>query len=282
MTDRQLADLAISHLKQTTITYGQWQNKMAAGAYPDITLTHWWQAIDALGRIQADPDGWARLQPRPPITRITALQGLGLNVNDELAATYHDYVIDGTGDSGILLQGATSGCRFDRIDLKRIAVTEAVTWAKHGVYCKARGNQFADLLAENGGHAVSGLSVRMGNNTFLRTVLTGFTHSFTYYEQDGKPGHVMVKDADWHHTGDTAIWGDDSNEPPTPYIKQTFAFFNVSAEGPGPWFLKFGSSTAGGPSYRGAGVTINHCTLNGRPVDASMVSGVPANLLHIS
>ncbi len=154
------------------------------------------------------------------------------------------------------------------------------------MYVKAAGNTFRDVFADNaGGNGVSGISVRMRGNVFERTVLRGYTHAVTYYEHDGSAGGATVfRDGDWSFSGDTAVWGDDSNEPPSAFIKQPFVFENIDAHGPaGAAFLKFGSSVfGGGLSYRGAGVTIRNCTINGRPVTASDVGGVPSNLLSIS
>jgi len=287
MTDKELADAVATHLRQTKITYADWKKRMDQGDYEHPERTEWWQAFNLLSQIGATgpppPLEWQVALPQDPITRITNLSGLGLNVNNQTNFPYHDYIIDGTGDSGILLQGTTHGCTLDRFDLRRVAVQSAVSWAKHGIYCKARGNSFRDIQAENGGNAASGLSVRMGNNSFLRTVLRGFHFPVTYYEHDGVPGDVMFKDGNWTFGGDTVVWGDDSNEPPTPYIKQTFLFENINAAGPGSFFLKFGNSYGGtGLAYRGDGVTIRGCVLNGKPVTASMVSGVPADKLFIS
>jgi hypothetical protein len=214
---------------------------------------------------------------------VTNLSGLGLNVNNQQGGSYHDYAIDGTGDSAILLQGSTTGASFERMRLTRVAASSAVSWAKHGIYVKARGNTFTDIYAEQGGNAASGFSVRMGNNSFTRTVIKGFPFAVSYYEHDGQSGTVTFKDGDWTFTGDTAVWGDDSNEPPSPYIKQTFLFDNIDAHGPsGAKFLKFGNSYGGsGPSYHGGGITIRNCTINGKPVTAADIGGIPSSLLRI-
>lgn len=55
MTDRELADAAVAALKKTTITYGEWLKRQARGAYKDVTLTEWWKALDALGKIGSAP-----------------------------------------------------------------------------------------------------------------------------------------------------------------------------------------------------------------------------------
>jgi hypothetical protein len=226
---------------------------------------------------------WTLAAPQAPVKNVSNMSGLGLNVNNQSGGSYHDYVIDGTGDSGILLQGSTTGVSFARIRLLRVAAASAVSWAKHAMYVKARGNTFSDIYAEQGGNAASGFSVRMGDNSFERTVIKGFQFAVSYYEHDGASGTVSFKDGDWSFTGDTAVWGDDSNEPPSPYIKQAFVFENIDAHGPsGAKFLRFGNSYGGsGLSYHGAGVNIVNCTINGRPVTAADVTGVPSNLLSV-
>jgi hypothetical protein len=216
---------------------------------------------------------------------VTNPSGLGLNVNNQSGGSYSDYAIDGGGDSSVLLQGTTNGVTFSRFHITRTKASPTVSWAAHGMYVKAVNNTFSDIYADNtGGNGVSGLSVRMHGNTFTRTVLKGYTHAVTYYEHDTAAGTTTFTNGTWAFTGDTAVWGDDSNEPATPYIKQAFVFENIDATGPaGAYFLKFGNSAyvGGALSYRGAGVTIRNCTINGKPVTSANVSGVPSGLLTI-
>jgi hypothetical protein len=43
-----LIALGVSELRKTTITYANW----AARSYPNVTVTHWWKALDAFQRAQ--------------------------------------------------------------------------------------------------------------------------------------------------------------------------------------------------------------------------------------
>lgn len=50
-TPQELAKYAVSELQKTTITYKQW----AARKYSDVTVTHWWKALNALAQIANMP-----------------------------------------------------------------------------------------------------------------------------------------------------------------------------------------------------------------------------------
>lgn len=65
MTDKELADLGISYLKQTSISYLAWRRNVDQGKYPDQTTTMWWKALDTFGKI-----GVAIVPPDPPPTPI--------------------------------------------------------------------------------------------------------------------------------------------------------------------------------------------------------------------
>jgi hypothetical protein len=117
----------------------------------------------------------------------------------------------------------------------------------------------------------------MRNQTLRRIWIGGgFIHPLTYYEHDGEGGQVLVEDAELHCTStDTCIWGDDSNEPPTPGRKQQFTFRRVYVWGPeGTKFVRF-------HNYTGPGVTLESCYLNGRPVTASDVELLPSGNVTI-
>lgn len=40
-------------LRETTISYPDWQRRIAAGKYADVTVTKWWQAFDKLEQARA-------------------------------------------------------------------------------------------------------------------------------------------------------------------------------------------------------------------------------------
>lgn len=50
-TDAELAAYAVSELQKTTITYKNW----ASRHYPDVKVTHWWKAFNALAQIVQTP-----------------------------------------------------------------------------------------------------------------------------------------------------------------------------------------------------------------------------------
>jgi len=54
-----LVELAVAELKKTTITYARW----AARSYADVTVTHWWKALNALQQAHVLLSGE---QPVPP------------------------------------------------------------------------------------------------------------------------------------------------------------------------------------------------------------------------
>jgi len=214
--------------------------------------------------------------PRAPVTDKSNPQGLGFNVYSG-QADIHDKRIQDTGDSAILLHGTESNGVVRRVEIGR--VQQVVGWATHGIYAKAPGGLFEDIRIDNtGGVASSGITLRMRNQTLRRIWIGGgFQHPLTYYEHDGQGGLVLVEDAELHCTnGQTCIWGDDSNGPPSPGLKQQFIFRRVHVFGPaGMKFLNF-------MNYTGPGIEIESSFINGRPVTAADVgSGIPASKVTI-
>lgn len=53
MTDREYAERARLAFEGTKVTYAEWRNKAATGAYADITKTSWWQGFNYLSLIGA-------------------------------------------------------------------------------------------------------------------------------------------------------------------------------------------------------------------------------------
>jgi hypothetical protein len=180
------------------------------------------------------------------------------------SANIHDVRIHDTGDSAILLHGNEANGVVRRVEISR--VEDAVGWATHGIYAQAPGGLFEDVRVDNtGGDAASGISLRMRNQTLRRIwVGGGFDHPLTYYEHDGQGGQVLVEDAELHCTDpDVCIWGDDSNEPPTPGLKQQFVFRRVHVFGPaGSKFVDF-------ENYVGPGIVFQSCFMNGHPITAA-------------
>lgn len=59
MTDAELRDAAVAALKQTTVSYPEWERRRLAGKYPNLLATRWGQAFDLL-------DGIDKAPPPPP------------------------------------------------------------------------------------------------------------------------------------------------------------------------------------------------------------------------
>ena len=66
MTDAELRDAAEEAFKATTISYPEWRRRAAAGAYPDITKTKWWQGFSFLDQIGEPDSTWPPPEIAPP------------------------------------------------------------------------------------------------------------------------------------------------------------------------------------------------------------------------
>lgn len=291
MTDAELRDEAVKHLTHTNVSYPVYKQHLDHGDYTpkDGSQTEWGKAFASLAQIGGvtPPPGSpsAPLPPRAPITSIVNAPSIALNLYALPGRTYSDYVVDGTGDSAVLLNDTTHGNTIQRFKMTRVAAGNSVTWAKHGVYCKSNGNTLTDFDATASQFASDGISCRMGGNRFQRMAMHGFIFPFAYFEHDDQPGVVTVEDFTGDGRSDTAIWGDDSNGCTKPYIKQAFVFRRCWFTVPGAhFFLKFGPSvfSGAGGSFDGAYVHLENCRLNGQPVTAGQISGVPSSKLTIA
>jgi hypothetical protein len=219
----------------------------------------------------ADPQA-----PHEPARNRRNLAGLGYNVYQG-SANIHDVRIHDTGDSAILLHGDEANGVVRRVEISR--VENGVGWATHGIYAKAPGGLFEDVRVDNtNGVASSGITLRMRNQTLRRIWIGGgFNHPLTYYEHDGEGGQILVEDAELHCTSrDMCIWGDDSNDPPSPGLKQQFTFRRVHVFGPaGSKFVDF-------ENYVGPGIVFQSCFMNGHPLNAADIgSHIPLDKVTI-
>lgn len=221
--------------------------------------------------------------PQAPITTITDAPSLAINAHSSSVETFTDYVINGTGDSAVLFQPPSHDNVMRRVTMTRVAAGNSVPQAKHGIYCKARGNLVTDVDMTASQFAVDGLSIRMGNNTFQRIATHGFIFPIAYFEHDDVAGTVLCEDITGDGTETAAIFGDDSNGCLQPYIKQAFTFRRVWLTCPGTNFLVFGNSvfSGAGLAFNGAYVHLENCRLNGSPVTLSQIQGVPTNKITI-
>jgi len=202
--------------------------------------------------------------PQAPITTVTNAPGLGLNVTT--LQHYADYVIDGTGETAVLFQLNAGGSSLKRARLLRVAVGNSVTYGKHAVYGKAPGLLLEDIVAECTANCASGLSMRFDGAVVRRFSVSGAPHAITYYETSSVAGTVLFEDGVCSFTADTGVWV----APETDYqtkVRQAFTFKRVAMTGPGA-FMKVASGFVGS-------VRLEGCTLNGKPVTAAGLPGVP-------
>lgn len=199
--------------------------------------------------------------PVPPITTVTNASGLGRNYTGMVTA--QDLVIDGTGDTAVLFQPGAANSVLRRARLLRCCIGNSVSYGKHAIYAKARDLTIEDVYAECASPAASGFSLRYDGAVLRRSEVHGAPHALTYYETSKVAGAVLVEDVRGSFRGDTGVWAALDSEP---RVLQAFTFRRVHLIGQG----EFMKATAFAGSVR-----VEACTLNGRPVTASDLPGVP-------
>lgn len=229
--------------------------------------------------VPTPPQGWVVDAPQDPKTTIINAPSIALNLSSHQGGVYKDYVIDGGGDSSVMLQNGTTGVLLQRFKITRINANpysgNPSSPASHGVYCKAPSNQFDDFDIDGaGGHGANGFSMRMGGNIVTRSHVINLPGPYYYFEHDGVTREASIAyQGRWTFNG-SAIYGDDSNGPPSPGLKQPFKFTQIDAIGNTDVFLDF-------RNYIGPGIWIDTCTINGKKIVASMIRGIPASKLSI-
>lgn len=256
MTDAELRDAAVAALKQTTVSYPEWERRRAQGSYPDVTKTKWWQAFNLLGQISA--------LPPQTVIRNAATVGVEVTSRQDLV----NYLIDTTGDSGIIFERDAAGSTANRIVMRNIALTNAVPWGKHGIYGKVPNLTLTDLDIQCSRFCASGISLRFHGAHVDGFKVSGAPHAVTYYETDFADGDITLIGGDCAFDADTGVWIDIEGSPQYPQtVTRHFLFHQVSMSGPGA-YLKVSRTFSGS-------VRLESCTLNGRPVTAADCPAVP-------
>lgn len=259
---QKLIDEAEAHFKLTKVGYAghsvAWQNNQS---------TEWWKGLDALHRARASLEpvagGYTIAAPHDPITRTP----INLHV---APATLTDYVIDGGGDTPVLIQPGAPGSTLQRIRVTNVGATPTVGWAIHALYAKALNVTVEDIWASTSPNVKAEcFSLRMAGATLRRFHGEGqHAHLISYFEEKQPDGTVRVGDVlgehgDGTYSGDTAIWLAVNSAP---YCAQRFIFRDLHPTGPGAFFVR-----ADLPTWRGS-VLIEGCTLNGKPVTSAMTN----------
>lgn len=203
--------------------------------------------------------------PRPPIVTIKDTQGVGVNVTSREDLT--DIIIDGTGDTGVLFQKNAGGSTLRRVVMRNVAATNQVSWGKHAIYGKAPDLTLENIDAQCSRYCASGFSLRFNGATVRDSKVTGAGFAITYFETTNVKGKVIVENVEGDFRNDTAIWMDAETDYQSA-IYQGFEFRGVNFWGPSDFFLKISQGRMQGS------VLIDGCTVNGKPVTKSMVSGV--------
>jgi len=224
------------------------------------------------------PDGWVVGLPVPPVTNLSNPTGPAINAHSASdPMTYQDTVINGGGDSAILIQPGAPGRTLNRIQALNVAAANAQTYGKHAIYGKAKGLRANDFYATSSKYAASGFSIRYGDWQAQRFELDGFYIGISYYEEEAYDQPVVCADGIVNHTN-TGVWLSlDAGTRVTP----DFTFENIQFTGPPLVFaaqagILDGSVTSIGCTWR--------ATASDKfvPVTAAMCKGIPAAQLHIS
>lgn len=228
--------------------------------------------------VNPPPSGWVVAPPVPPVTNLSNPTGPAINAHSASdPMTYHDTIIQGGGDSAILIQPGAPGRTFNRIQALNVAAANAQSYGKHAIYGKAKGLRVNDFYATSSKYAASGLSVRYGDWQAQRFQLDGFYIGISYYEEEAYDEPVVFTEGIVNHTN-TGVWlSVDAGTRVTP----DFTFQGVQFTGPPLVF----AAQAG---IMDGTLTSDQCVWRAKagdkfvPVTAAMCKGIPAGQLHIS
>lgn len=276
-TDAQLRDQALAELAQTTVgrINSKWKTPPAG--------THWANAEALLAQIGASPvppSGWAVAAPGSTgqkITTVTHPVGAGVNLHAASdPMTVADTIVVGGADQSFLVQPGAPGRTFQRIQ-SVLAVADGKSVPgnnKHGFYVKAAGITVLDYAATAAPQADGGLSVRYAGFLGQRVTLDGFQLPLCVFADDEHPGQVVWRQVRILNPRSTPVYL-DCDEAGKMVYDVVCDHVDVVGAGAGPFCSVNAANFAGT-------VTISGCTLNGRPVTAADVRGVPASKLSVS
>lgn len=288
MTDTSnLIQSAVNDLKATTISYPQWERNCASGKYADPLATKWGSALDKLTKAinleisenaGGPPAVWVCEPPRAPITAIVGSSSPAYNLYQS-PGTVKDTLVNGGGDSTVIIQPNAIGSVVSRVQLYDVANLNSVPYGKHGIYGKARGLLLEDVDVTCSKYAASGVSLRFDGAVLQRSLIGREASGrpfigVSYYETSDVAGTVTISQAKIY-ASDVPIWITNESSYQS-LVRQQFVIRDVESFSPGSYFL---TSANIGPTCK---VTIQNCTYNGKPVTASMVKGVPSAQLVIA
>lgn len=225
------------------------------------------------------PAGWTVVAPGStgqPVTTIEHPAGAGVNIHSASdPMTISDTVVVGGADQSFLVQPLAPGRTFYRCQ-SILAVEDGQSVPgnnKHAFYVKAAGISVYDYAATASPQADGGLSVRYAGFTAQRVTLDGFQLPLCVFADDELPGAVKWVEVKITNPRNTPVYLDVDEAAKMVY---DVTCSQVDVTGGGALFAEANPATFAGT------LTIESCTLNGKPVTAAMVQGVPTGALHIS
>lgn len=227
----------------------------------------------------APPSGWTVAAPGSTgqeVTTISHPAGAGVNAHSASdPMVYSDIVVVGGADQSFLVQPGAPGRTFQRIQ-SVLAVQDGKSVAgnnKHAFYVKAANITVLDYAATAAPQADGGLSVRFAGFLGQRVTLDGFQLPLCVFADDEVKGTVTWRQIRVNGARGGAVCYLDCDEAAR--MVYDIVVDQVDGVAPGAKFL------AANPANFAGTVAITGCTLNGNPVTAADVQGVPASKLVI-
>jgi hypothetical protein len=130
-----------------------------------------------------------------------------------------DDVIQHTGDSGLILNGAGSTVRGSVIS--DVGWNDAIPWNKHGIYVKGAA---ANIVSNHiSGFPVNGISLRSANARVVGNTVTGGPIGVAFFAQSSVAGRSVLSDNTITGAADAAFYYDPHPPAGGAYPAESFA-----------------------------------------------------------
>lgn len=231
------------------------------------------------------PDGWTVAAPGSTGQKVTTINdpaGAGVNIY-QAKATISDTIVNAGQDQAFLTQGGQSGgagSLFQRIQGNAVGGYSVSGNNKHFFYAKAANVTILDAAATAATtphQGDGGFSVRYAGFLAQRFTLDGFQLPLCVFADDQVKGQVIWRQGKVTNPRNTPVYLDCDEAAKMVYdiVCDQIDF----SDWMGPLFVANTANFAGT-------LTVNACTLNGKPIVASqagtLVRGIPAAVLKIT
>ncbi len=164
---------------RATLTKGVWMSSQAWLGFKDLAITGPAQGIVA----SAGGTGVDEV-----VVQNVAIASVGIGVNSASSAndnwTIQASTIDGTGDSGIILQG--KGHVVSANSILNTGTDTSISYGKHGIYLKAADSRVVANTIRN--FQANGVSVRYRNSRVEGNVIAGGPIGIAWFQNDSVAG----------------------------------------------------------------------------------------------